>query len=367
MEKIEFKEIVELFLNTTIHQIKFESEVPNINFLFKEDGIELFKNVIENPFVKKGYWTPNASETDLDLLMRQDEDVITISVNDAYLFFELLKEIVNSQIKLDDYYNIKSFSRNIAMKIMRRIWLRMGIEDISNVELFLKRQLEFTNSLTFDTYDFKKVGSFYDYDVLMKTMVNATYDESTRSMIFYIKGNTGVYELPSILYDVDSENRCYIYGVQNSISKLNKDKKIERKMYKINKGIENPNVHPSKVYAMLYFISELEKQGITKIIVPSMQVLNYRYHELLSIKAKKDLIEIQEKLIQFPNDEMLKENYFLIKKWYERLHEKEDLISYLKTEELFNLLYRMLEHNPNLEVLNDPNIEGDSLNIKIKS
>ena len=39
MEKIEFKEIVELFLNTTIHQIKFESEVPNINFLFKEDGI----------------------------------------------------------------------------------------------------------------------------------------------------------------------------------------------------------------------------------------------------------------------------------------------------------------------------------------
>ena len=50
MERIEFREIIELFLNTTIHEIRSESEVPNVNFRFQEDGIQLFKNIVKKPF-----------------------------------------------------------------------------------------------------------------------------------------------------------------------------------------------------------------------------------------------------------------------------------------------------------------------------
>ena len=44
------------------------------------------------------------------------------------------------------------------MRIMRYIWLRMGIEDINNVEDFLKKQLDFYKDITLDSSN-KKVDS----------------------------------------------------------------------------------------------------------------------------------------------------------------------------------------------------------------
>ena len=366
MKKIEFREIIELFLNRSIHTIKSECEVPNINFKFDKKSILFFKDIVENPYVKKESWTPNASYDDIEFLMCLDDNVITLNVNDGYRFFELLKEITNSLIKLRNYYGITTHPRSTAMSVMRHIWLRMGIDDINNVELFLEKQLQFVNNITFDNQNiqFKKVGIFFQYDVVMSTNVNETYDETTRSMLFSIKGNDKTYDLPRILYDIDKNRNCYVYGVQNYPSK-NKDKSIERKLYKINKDIENPNVHPSKVYAMLFFINELKKKGLSRIIVPSMQVLSYRYHELLGEKAKNDIEKIAIEVNKYPNDEQLKREYEYIKDWYNSIYEKQDKISYLKTEELFNLIYRISEHDNSIEIVNELNIQGDSLNIKI--
>ena len=366
MEIIEFKELIELFLNTSIREIKSESEVPKINFKFTDESMPLLKDIVDNPFVKKGSWTPNASQEDIDFLNRIDKDAITINVKDDYRFFELLQEITNSLIKLRSYYKIRSNPRSTAMSVMRRIWLRMGINDVNNIELFLEKQLQFINNMTFDNnvINHEKVCSFFGYDVFMTININETYDESTRSMIFLIKGNEKAYELPHILYDIDDEGICYVYGVQNASSKY-KDKSIERRLYRINKDIENPNVHPNKVCAMIFFLNELKKKGISKIIVPSMQVLNYRYHELLGEKAKKDLEQVIVQLNEHPGDKYFIRKYKEIKDWYDRVYQKQDKISYLKTEELFNLIYRISEHDHSVEVINDVNIQGDSLNIRI--
>ncbi len=367
METIEFRELVELFLHIGIYDIKNESEVPNINFIFDDDYINLFKDIVLHPFVKDGYWTPNATKKDIDYLLHQDKKVITINVNDGYRFFELLTEITNSLIRLRKHYGSNSNPRSTAMSVMQRIWLRLGIDDINNVELFLERQLQFINNMTFDVSRKKqeKVGSFYDYDVFMYTYDNETYDESTRSMIFTIKKDDDVYELPRILYDIDDNGTCYIYGVQNSRYK-DKNRNIERKIYKINKNIEEPNVHPSKVYAMLFFINELKKKGISKIIVPSMQVLNYRYHEILGERAKDDLDEAIESLKKYPNNKQLLIEYEQVKGWYDRVYNKQDDISYLKTEELFNLVYRITEHDNDIEIVNEVNLQGDYLSLKFK-
>ena len=58
--------------------------------------------------------------------------------------------------------------------------------------------------------------------------------------------------------------------------------------------------------------------------------------------------------------------YEYVLNMYNNMYEKQDKISYLKTEELINLIYRLTEHNPNIEILNDINIQGDYLDIKIK-
>ncbi len=365
MEVIEFRELVELFLYISFRQIKSEKETPNINFKFNEDGFTLFRSIVEKPFIKKGSWTPDATQSDIDfILSHSNDDVPTIYINDSIKFFEYLTNIINSLIELNAQYEITLSARNSAMNVLRRIWLRMGIEDLANIEFFLEKQLQFTRNRLLDTPSIVKIYSFDNSEIFMKSEVNPTWDETTRSMIFTIKRNDSTYELPHILYDIDDEGICYIYAVQSSKNK--KDKKIERELYKLNKNIENPNVHPSKVYAMIIFINELKKKGISKIRIPSMQVLSYRYHELLSKQAKESLEKAKTELERFPDDEYVRKKYEHAKQWYRVAFEKQDKINYLKTEELINLAYRITEHDPNMEIINEVNIQGDYLGIKIK-
>lgn len=364
-EQIEFREIVELFLCVSIYELKSESEVPNMNLKFGPDGFVLFKSLVEKPFVKEGSWTPDATEDNIKFVIDQsnDPDCLTIQVKDSMKFFRLLMEITNSLLRLYKYYEINESPRRCAMNLMRRIWLRMGVDDVENVEAFLSKQLAFVNNMTFDQTKPTRVSSYADCDVLMETMVNRTFDETTRSMIFTVKSGEEEYELPHILYDIDDSNNCYVYGVQNKGEK--KSKVIERKLYKLNKGIEDPNVHPSKVCSLLLFIELLRKKGIKKIVVPGLQVLSYRYHELLSKGIVKELEKAQGQLADFPHRKQTREYYESIKDWYAKLHDKQDFISFLKTEELFNLTYRMTEQDPSLEITNDVTIQGDSINMQL--
>lgn len=365
MEVIEFREVVELFLNISFRQIKSEIETPNINFKFAEDGFALFKDIVAKPFIKEGFWTPNATQSDIDfILSHSDDDVPTIYINDSIKFFEYLTNIINSLIELNAQYDFTLSARNSAMNVLRRIWLRMGIEDLTNIEAFLENQLQFTRNRLLDTHSTEKIYSSDSSEIFMKSEVNPTWDETTRSMIFTIKRNDSTYELPHILYDIDDEGICYIYAVQSSKSK--KDKKIERELYKLNKDIENPNVHPSKVCAMILFINELKKKGISKIRTPSMQVLSYRYHELLSEQAKEALEKAKTELENFPDDKGVRINYEHAKQWYDVTYEKQDKINYLKTEELINLAYRITEHDPSIEIINEVNVQGDYLGIRVK-
>lgn len=364
LETIEFRELIELFLNTSIHEIKEEDETPNLNFKFGKDGIDLFKSIVETPFIKDGSWTPNAEEEDIEFLLSHNDDVPTIYIEDSITFFKTLTDIINELIKLNWEYGEKKSARNLTMQVLRRIWLKMGIEDMSNVNQFLRKQLQFVMNRTFDTHMNERVGLFNEYEVRMKVDVNPTWDETTRSMIFTIGRDKVSYELPRILFDIDDDQICYIYGAQSSQNE--KDKIIERKLYKINKNIENPNIHPSKVYAILLFIQELKKKGITKVRIPSMQVLSYRYHELLSRQAEVNLKETKKRFDAFPKDSYAKWQYNQAKQWYNRVYQKQDKISFLKTEELINLMYRLLEHDPDIQIVNDLNIQGDYLDMRIK-
>lgn len=363
-EIIKPRQVIEVFLGNTIHEIKDEMEVPNINFIFDKDGYNLFKKVIDNPLRNIGSWKTPTQDDLLFLINHSNEDCLTINVNDTHKFFKLLTNIINETIELNSFYVDLDYSILTIKYLLRRIWLRMGINDVENINYFLNKQLQFVKNRTFDTHNELLVDKFHNYDVFMKTNRNELWDETTRSMIFTIKNDNIEYELPHILYDIDDENNCYIYGVQSSQNE--KDKSIERKLYYLNKNIENPNVHPSKVYSMLLFIKKLKEKNISKIVIPSMQVLSFHYHELLSIEAKKRLDGVKNNYEQNPNNIEIKNRYEYYKSWYDHVYQKEDKISYLKTEELINLMYRLTEHDKNIEITNDINIQGDSLNLKIK-
>lgn len=362
-----FKEVVELFLNNTIYELKSEKETPDLNFIFNEAGIQLFTYIKNNPFILQNRWTPNISNQDIEFLLnRRSKNAPTIFVNDSIIFFETLTKIINSQMQLYNEYGEQKSARQLLIQILRRIWLRMGVDDIRNVNLFLNKQLQFVKNRIFDSYKFeKKVSSFFDYDVSAICTANRTWDESTRSMHFKIHDNDSNYELPKILFDIDNDNVCYIYGIQNDTHE-NKDKKIERLLYKLNKGINEPNQHPSRVYAMIQFINLLKQHGITKIKIPGLQVLSYRYHELLSKNSKKEYAKICKELSESENNKYLLEKYDWQLEWYKHVADKEDEISFSKTESLVNLIYRLTLHDNQVKVMNEINLQGDYIYLKIK-
>ena len=378
MDKVTFKEIVELFLTRTIYDVKYNPnnkttrDVPNINFIFGYDALKVFYDVFNDPFTKEGFYTPDIEKEDLWFALQNNNKGLQIRVNDANRFFTALTNITNNLVWLNDYYGDHREGRPIAINLMKYIWLRMGVSDIDNVELFLERQEQFTRNEVLDVRfpnlnswgHGKKIGSFAGYDVSMRTAVNANFCETTRKMCFIIKNNKEEYDLPAILYDIDDNNNCYIYAVQNEEGL--KSKTIQRKLYKLNKDKENLNVPPSKVYALLLFIEYLKEHNIENVIVPSMQVLSYEYHELLSKKARKDYINGERILKKYPNDTRCQYNLEKCKEWYDHVYNKQDYISHLKTDELFSLIYRVMEHDSDIEILNDINIQGDSLLIKVK-
>lgn len=373
--EIEYSEAVELFVNTTLPSIKVENEVPNINFIFDEEGLKIIKSVYEKPFKLKNVWTPNIEERHMEFLKPEnnmDENSPTIKIKDGYMFFMYLVRITNNYIRLCREYGFNIPPRSTFMKISRRIFLRMGIEDFENVEEFLKKQLEFLLSREFDEYkNAEKIGEYKGYEIYIKSGLNNTWDETNRHIYFEIFNKEKcVQELARIDYEIrceGHENVCYIYAVQN-IHNRKRDKKFERCLYTLNKGIENPTVHPTQVFSVLLFLQELKKKGIMKIKVPTLQVLNYRYHEILSEREKERFrLKWHKDLLDTYNDwdEDIKKEYAYELEFYKNVVDNMDYISYLKTEKLFALIDRCVQHRE-LQALNDLDTADGNLIFKLK-
>ena len=373
--KVEFKEIIEIFINRTLSDLNSETEVPKINIVFKDEAFDLFYYVMNNPFQTGESWIPNIKEKDIQALKKQyDKNCPTIYVKDHMKFFHYLTEIVNNQAKLYTRYKDYRDARALSIKLMKIIWLRMGVNDFNNVEEFLERQLEFLKNDIFNNYKNElTIENFYGYNVTVQANINNLYDETPLGLNFkiYDQDNNSYHSLPHIFYGIENDT-CYIYAVQNDRERT-RIPKIERLLYKLNKGIENPNVHPSMVLSIMLFINILKENGITKIKVPTLQVLSYKYHELLSNNEKNEFHKKWDKstlnslkyFSKSEQEDMIKD-YEIEKSWYDRIVDKEDIISKIKTENLINLIYRMIENDDSLTLVSDIDID-DSLIVKINN
>lgn len=365
--KVEFKEVVELFINNIIYEIKNECETPRFNIIFKENGYDLFYEIMKNPFRKEGFYTPNIIEKDIKTLEKlNNKDLPTIYVKDHFKFFYYLTEITNNLIVLYNRFNEEKSARNLSIQLMKRIWLRMNSNDFNDVESFLEKQLDFIKNDFFHGYiNGKTINNFLNYTITAKNYINPTWDESNMSMHFTIYNQTNYHTLPRILYDI-KDNTCYIYGIQTN-KFGNKDREIEKIIYKNYRG----NNQPNKVLAMKLFINLLKENGITTIKVPTLQVLSYSYHEILSKKQKIKFSKkwTKERLDNFKNLSEVELKWELLeyeadKKWYLNIVDKEDFISKIKTEDFINLIYRIINEDNDLHLESDL-FTSDYLKVKI--
>lgn len=361
MEKIDFvtkREIIELFVNRAIFEIQNTREIPKINFIFDKQGLLLIESVKKKPFKKEGYYIPDISNEDYELLLSQnkiEDDAYNIVVHDANKFFTLLTEIINEQVKLEYRYYKFNNARFKALLLLRRIWLRMSNADFYNIESFLELQRDFIKNREFDTYEHdKKLINFLGNDIYYSISPQETYYETSRVARFYVYDSKERHDLANILFDIREENGekvCYIYAIQKP--KMSKrSKRLERNLYKINSLCPNgiSNVHPNFSVSLLLFVNLLKSHEINHIKVPMYQSMSYDYHILLSKNTKESFDKkwSKEKL-----DEMsrMRDSDYRFerlefkdltgeleqdKEWYNRVVDKEDFISKAKTEGLLN-------------------------------
>lgn len=288
--------------------------------------------------------------------MVRGKDKVFIQVHDSEKFFSLLQELIDTYKKgsnhtLLDYDNF-----------IRSIWLRMGINDINDVEGFLKKQLVFLKNDEILAGNYPTVCNFSDEEYLVYHVKNnKDWFETNQNINFEIRRTSDdifesiVYAFPSIHFGLAKENncaKCYIYGIQ-SIGERHSDE-IKEKLQPIRSSLRNKSISADFIIGMSLFLDFLYDQRIRTIEIPTLQVFNYPYHEQISESTKKELEKAKEKPLS-AND------YRCIKSVEKKFVNKEDLISYNKTERFIELFNILMEINPNIELVSEPLVQGENM------
>lgn len=343
------KDVINCFFKLALISIKNEKGVPNFNIVFNSNINDLISDM-------------NIDTSYINISKNSDEMLPTMYIEDSNLFFDYLTNIINSLIELRYFYTPIVKESVLCYQVLTRIWMRMDNNDFNDVISFLQKQLDFIRDDTFLGYRYpRKVDEFNGCDVICENHSNTTWDETDSSLYFFINDKEATHSLSSVYYGIRYENNekvCYIYAVQNKNSDINK--KVQRELYHLNKGIDNPNVHPNQVYTLILFINECIKNGITKIKVPKIQVLNHRFHDILSEHYKKTF---QEKWTVNNIQKASEDNLIWLEfqedlNWYHHIVDSSSKIDYLKRNKLFNLIERMKYHFDNIEfIYEDDNIK----------
>lgn len=356
-------DVIKTFLYKTIpDMVSPECNMDFISFLFNKEDIEKLEKIIIDDDKEDKIMGFNS----INLLYESNNNFKddSIRINDYDEFFNIMTLIFNECIK-------KNKSGN---EFIRSVWLRMGVEDLNNVEKFLRRQLEFLKSDKILYYEY-----FKDDEKIMMCIgsQNPEFFETNNYARFILNDRRyDNYKFPVIHYEISKQNNnpiCYIYGIQNSHVKNNSNKEIDEFLRPIKKDLRNKYVSKDFVLALGMFLDMIYEKGIDEIRVPILQVFNYTYHENLSNildlvyssydnKEKEELEEEYNKGVE--DDKVL--DYMHNKTMYDRFNGKEDIISYNKTERFINTFVVMNEVFDNIEICNEPFIEGDELIIKIK-
>lgn len=370
-------DIKNVFLTKTINDLlSKEYNMPEIKFVFDETTLNSFEDCLD----RNDSSSYNKGLNSIDYLKsilndyKSGVDGIYICIHDSSRFFFLLQKLI------EVYSN--DFDRKLLdpSNIIRSIWLRMGTSDISNVEKFLERQILFIKNYKV-LPEYRELFYFDNNDILAYYIrENDDFFETNKNIVFsirrssnnYLEG-TRDYEFPSIHFGISKENGeaiSYIYGIQ-SISNI-KDNEIKDSLQSIRKSLRNKYVSADFIISLSLFLDYLYDIGIKKIEIPVLQVFNYPYHEILSTNISDSFnsytdsdIEEIESLYKNGNRSDRVEDYMHTKKMVSRFVNKQDSISYNKTERLIYTLYELINRYDSVELVSDAYGQSDNMIIEL--
>ena len=356
MKYIDMNEVIKLFINNIYNFLISGEKISKVKISFAKEDYEYLKTIFD--------------EKSMDKISKDIDAEYLISVTDAKKFFQKLTTLVNLHIETFVKYYPDFNIRAEIEGYLKYVWLRMTPYDFLDVQKFLDLQISYAmNEKYFDNLIYYNgavisgfvVGDYEGYTVTASKDMNNYYYETDTAIRYelYDKESRASYYLPMIHYGIDTLNEkpvCHIYGLQQDVYGK-QDKKIERSLYKLNKGISNPDNHPSFVLALNLFINMLKDNDIYDIEVPLLEVLNYGYHEKVSDESKKRFDA------RWEDETIDNEEYQEDKKALDAVADKQDFISKAKVENLSNLFLRYQSQFDDISI----SVEDYILKINIKN
>lgn len=378
-----------IFIGIAIKNRDYDEFPKNLKFVFDIEDINLLeyliKNKVKNNILeindKHGFYIYNHDiEYVISVLKRnRDEYLNNKDENMHYIYIEDIIKFNDLLNKLNNSLN-EEFGDDYIFSILSGIWIRMSAGDFDNVYKFLERQISFNESKCFHapryfekeyhkkTYlcDLKNYKVFYNIDSA------SAWCESNKKISIIIKKdieNNSFFEtgfsLPQIYFEIINENgkkTCYIYAIQATKYKnYPKDRKIADSLIDIKKQIR---YNYEYILALEFFIQILIKNGIYDIKVPLLQLFNYDYHVSMS-NIYKHRMALLEKSVSEGRLTCDDANYEQTKEVYDKVADKQDIISKNKTERLINF-FRIVEKKfQDIEILSEPFIQDENLIVKI--
>ena len=319
-------DIVEYFYKFFLPEVKtgcvslnnMESVLLKFNYIIVENGERFF-------YKKKDTFS--------------NEIIPTLIIKNKSEFDRILKEYMNLAY---DFYNPdkeKKVGTQSMKCILALTFADLTVEDFNDPIAYLRRLINFMNDNTFEEFARKNSsGALIDREIGVSEIlggelfanegVSNPRCETPKEFRICIYGEEfSIYSLPVIRYGI-SDNTAYIYSIQNKKSfniVSDFDKKVSRKMYKVNTGFDTKedtyenygegnlsDITPSFLIALSTFMGLLKNKGIENIIVTPFTPVRWnnkvesseKYKEYLSVSKdnRKDIDStyrnINDKLIR---------------------------------------------------------------------
>jgi len=378
-----------IFKSIAVRNRQYDTFPKNLKFVFNLEDINLFENLIKNKVKRNvleiddrhSYYLYNQDIENVlftlrknlsEYLNNKDESTHYIYVDDTVKFADLLNRLSKS---LNGEYDENGYEFNFS--ILGAIWLRMSASEFDDIYKFLEHQILFNENkhltvpkILSEDYNKKTyVRDLKNYKICYKVKAAGTWYETNKKISIFIENDTErSLLLPEVYFQIidnGSKKTCYIYAIQTSKDeRLNENKIIEESLIDIKRQLRNKYVNYKFVLALKFFIEILRKNDIYDIKVPLLQLFSYDYHISMSEEYKRRMNylenEVREGRLTYDSS-----NYEYIKKIFDKVADKQDIISKNKTERLIGTFMVLEEKFDIINILSEPFIEDENLIVKV--
>lgn len=278
----------------------------------------------------------------------------TLIIKDQEKFNQLLIKYVLLALEFyKDNQLEDETDKDFLKSIMTLLWNDATSIDFANPEEYLRRRINFLTDntlLNFPTQSFDtSIGN-----LMVCVRKEQLYNETPYYTEFSIDG----YPLPLVKCGI-SDGKAYIYAIQNS--KLPRDKKLNRALYKVNEGIdlskeESDNINhpenlkgitPATLLSATLMISFLKSKGINEMIIPVMLISRWNTKEIATYLKSKEYSQERR-------EEYLSKN-----------REMQDIIQRNLSDKFIRTFRRLEYHFSNIEISAIPFLNDIDMHIEV--